>query len=88
MDGALAISVAPLLPGWAMAALAAVAVALLAIGAWHRARGIAWRALATAVLWLALLQPSVSSERCPRATSTSSSRCLGSFGRWLGTAPA
>jgi uncharacterized membrane protein len=45
---------APVLPWWAIGALAAVCLAVLALGAWRRAPGIVWRALAFGVVlaWL------------------------------------
>src|SRR4029077_19198973 len=44
------ISAAPLIPWWAIAALAGVAVLVLALGLWRRARGLAWRGAAIAIL--------------------------------------
>ena len=45
----------PLIPNWALIALAAACAAALVPALWRRARGVAWRALAFAVLlfWLA-----------------------------------
>ncbi len=50
-----ALRFAPLVPDWALAALAVLCVAVLALAASRRARGVAWRALAFAVVlaWLA-----------------------------------
>jgi hypothetical protein len=53
----------PLLPWWALAALGAVAVLLLAYGIWRRARGVGWRALALVCLGVGLLQPHWLEER-------------------------
>ncbi len=47
----------PLLPWWALAALAAAAVLLLGFALWRRARGVWWRALAFLLIGLGLLQP-------------------------------
>jgi hypothetical protein len=57
------IAVAPLLPLWAVIALAALALPILAVGWWSGARGMTWRFLAALALWLALLNPSLVSER-------------------------
>lgn len=54
---------APMLPLWAVAAFAAAAVLLLALGAWRRARGLWWRAAGLALLLLILLDPSLVRER-------------------------
>ena len=40
------IAAAPLLPLWSIAGFAIAAALLLIFGAWRRARGTAWRALA------------------------------------------
>ncbi len=40
---------APLLPWWAIAALAAAALLVLGLGLWRRARGILWRGAAARV---------------------------------------
>lgn len=54
---------APLLPAWAPALLAALALVLVGFGIWRRARGVAWRAALFAVLLLALLNPSLHHEQ-------------------------
>ncbi|GAB4197110.1 MAG: membrane protein [Thalassobaculales bacterium] len=54
---------APLLPWPAIWGLAGLALAIVAYGLIRRARGILWRALAAAVLALALANPSVLHER-------------------------
>ena len=59
---------APLVPWPLIAVLGGTAAALLAYGAARRARGTLWRALATAVLVLALANPrSVEEDRQPQA---------------------
>ena len=60
--GALSVDLAPLLPWPAIGALALAALALLGFSLWRRARGTAWRALAVAVLLVALLNPSLVQE--------------------------
>jgi hypothetical protein len=60
---AYALAAAPLLPWWAIAALAALALLVLAPGIWRRARGILWRALAAAMLLLILVNPSLVEEK-------------------------
>ncbi|MGD9614539.1 MAG: hypothetical protein AB7H90_15945 [Alphaproteobacteria bacterium] len=57
------IAAAPLLPWWVIAALAGIAVLVLAIGAWRRARGIAWRLAALAMLLTILVNPSLVEEK-------------------------
>src|SRR3954452_7148371 len=57
------IAAAPLLPWWAIAALAGIAVLVLAIGAWRRARGVFWRAAALAMLLTILVNPSLVQEK-------------------------
>jgi hypothetical protein len=52
----------PLLPWWAIAAFGALALLALAFGAWRRARGTLWRALAAAILLLILTDPSLIQE--------------------------
>ena len=56
-----ALAASPLLPWWAIAGFAGLAVLALLFGALRRARGTAWRLLATAVL-LAIL-PVCSAQR-------------------------
>src|SRR5689334_6925070 len=57
------IAAAPLLPWWAIAALAGIAVLVLAIGAWRRARGVFWRAAVLAILLTILVAPSLVQEK-------------------------
>src|SRR3954468_22491970 len=57
------IAAAPLLPWWAVAALAGIAVLVLAIGAWRRARGVFWRSAALAMLLTILVNPSLVQEK-------------------------
>ena len=57
------IAAAPLLPWWAIAALAGIAVLVLAIGAWRRARGLFWRVAALAMLLTILVNPSLVEEK-------------------------
>src|SRR3954471_6319224 len=57
------IAAAPLLPWWAIAALAGIAVLILAIGAWRRARGVFWRAAALAMLLTILVNSSLVQEK-------------------------
>ncbi len=59
----LTIAFSPLLPWAAIIAFAAVAVLVLAFGAWRRARGLTWRLLALAVLLLILIDPSLVEEQ-------------------------
>ena len=54
---------APLLPWWAIAALAAVALTILAIGLWRRAGGLFWRFAAIAMLLAILVNPSLVAEK-------------------------
>src|SRR4051794_23013290 len=57
------IAAAPLLPWWAIGALAATALFVLALGLWRRARGIAWRFAAVAMLLAILVNPSLVQEK-------------------------
>jgi hypothetical protein len=57
------IAAAPLLPWWAIAALAVLGLLVLALGAWRRARGIAWRTAALAMLLAILVNPSLVEEK-------------------------
>ncbi len=57
----------PLRPWWAIAVVAAIAILALLFGAIRRARGTAWRVLATAVLLAILTDPSlVQEDRLPQ----------------------
>jgi hypothetical protein len=60
---AYALAMAPLLPWWAIAALAGAAALVLAPGIWRRARGIAWRGVAVAMLLAILVNPSLVEEK-------------------------
>src|SRR3954447_11044721 len=57
------IAAAPLLPWWAVVSLAGIAILVLAIGAWRRARGIFWRMAALAMLLTILVNPSLVEEK-------------------------
>ena len=60
------IAFAPAFDWIVLAAVGALGLAVLAAGAFARARGLAWRALAIAALWLALANPAlVDEEREP-----------------------
>jgi hypothetical protein len=62
-----ALAASPLLPWWAIAGFAALAVLALLFGVIRRARGTIWRLLATAVLLLILTDPSlVQEDRLPQ----------------------
>jgi hypothetical protein len=62
-----ALAASPLLPWWAIAGFAGLAILALLFGAIRRARGTAWRLLATAVLLLILTDPSlVQEDRLPQ----------------------
>ena len=60
---AYALATAPLLPWWAIAMLAGAALLVLAPGIWRRARGIAWRGAAVAMLLAILVNPSLVEEK-------------------------
>jgi hypothetical protein len=61
------LAVAPLLPWPAIALLAAAAALCLGFGSLRRARGLAWRAIAIAMLLAALVNPSlIEEQRTPR----------------------
>jgi hypothetical protein len=62
MPSHLQIDLAPLLPWQVIAILGVTALAVLLLGLFRRARGIWWRALAAAVLTIALLNPSLIDE--------------------------
>src|SRR5438552_4665423 len=53
----------PLRAWWVIAALAAAAALVLALGLWRRARGLWWRALVAAMLLLILVNPSLVEEQ-------------------------
>jgi hypothetical protein len=53
----------PLLPWWAIVVLAGIAVAVLAVGAWRRARGLLWRTAALLMLLTILVNPSLVEEK-------------------------
>ncbi|HLY44260.1 MAG TPA: hypothetical protein VKQ73_01670 [Stellaceae bacterium] len=57
------LAAAPLLPWWAIAALAAAAALALGLGIWRRARGTLWRAAALAILLAILVNPSLVEEQ-------------------------
>jgi len=61
--GAYTIAVAPLLPWLWIAALAAAAVLVLALGVWRRARGLLWRIAAIALILGILVNPSLVIEK-------------------------
>ncbi|HVC50864.1 MAG TPA: hypothetical protein VND87_02465 [Stellaceae bacterium] len=61
--GAYTVAFAPLLPWAAIAALAGAAALVLAFGAWRRARGIAWRIAALALIVGILANPSLVVEK-------------------------
>jgi hypothetical protein len=60
---AYALATAPLLPWWGIAVLAGAAALILAPGIWRRARGIAWRGAAVAMLLAILVNPSLVAEK-------------------------
>ncbi|HJU19818.1 MAG TPA: hypothetical protein VJ770_25470 [Stellaceae bacterium] len=60
---AFSLAAAPLLSWPALEALAGVCVLVLVLGIWRRARGLAWRAIAFAILLAALVNPSVVVEK-------------------------
>ncbi|HYM73906.1 MAG TPA: hypothetical protein VET89_13065 [Stellaceae bacterium] len=57
------VAAAPLVPWSAIAALAGIAVLILALGLWRRARGVWWRGAAIAVLLAILVNPAVVEEK-------------------------
>jgi hypothetical protein len=63
MGSAYTIALAPLLPWPVLAALGLAALAILALGLWRRARGLAWRLLAAAALFAALVNPALIEEK-------------------------
>uniref|UniRef100_UPI0013578991 hypothetical protein n=1 Tax=Geminicoccus flavidas TaxID=2506407 RepID=UPI0013578991 len=56
----------PLLPWWTIALGALLGLVLLGLGIWRRSSGIGWRALALAVILLALAGPSILAEQRER----------------------
>src|SRR5713226_103474 len=60
---AYALATAPFLPWWLIALLAGAAVLMLAPGIWRRARGVAWRGAAVAMLLAILVNPSLVEEK-------------------------
>jgi hypothetical protein len=61
--GHLSIDFAPLLPWWLIAALGGVALLMLALAVWRRARGAGWRAAAILLLLAGLANPSLVEEQ-------------------------
>src|SRR5438552_17676924 len=57
------IAAAPLLAWWVIAALAATAILVLAVGLWRRAGGVWWRTAAVAMLLAILINPSLVEEK-------------------------
>src|SRR4029077_12250839 len=57
------LAAAPLLAWWAIAALAAAAALVLALGLWRRAGGVLWRAAAVLMLLAILVNPSLVEEK-------------------------
>jgi hypothetical protein len=57
------IAAAPLLAWSAIAALAAAGLLVLALGVWRRARGVAWRGAALAMLLAIIVNPSLIEEK-------------------------
>lgn len=62
IGGGTSIALAPLVPWWVLFALAGVAGALVLAGLYLRARGILFRALAAALMWGILANPSLVDE--------------------------
>jgi hypothetical protein len=63
MGSAYNLAFAPLLPWWAIGAFAGSALVVVALGLWQRARGLAWRVTAIAVLLATLTNPSLVEEK-------------------------
>ncbi len=57
------IAFSPFIPWWAVAALVAAALLILALGLWRRARGLAWRGLAVVILFAILVNPALVVEK-------------------------
>jgi hypothetical protein len=67
MGTAYTFAAAPMLPSLALAILGVACALVLTVGIIRRARGLAWRAVAVAILFAALVNPSVIEEqRSPR----------------------
>jgi hypothetical protein len=60
---AVSIAASPLVPWWVIGAFAGVAFLLIAFGIFRRARGVAWRTLAIAILLATLINPSLVEEK-------------------------
>ena len=60
---AVSIATSPLVPWWVIGAFAGVAFLLIAFGIFRRARGVAWRTLAIAILLATLINPSLVEEK-------------------------
>jgi len=63
MGSGFTLASAPLLPWWAIAALAAGCVLVIGFGILRGARGLSWRAIALLILLAALVNPSVIEEK-------------------------
>src|SRR5690348_7213002 len=63
MGSAYTLATSPLLPWWAIGALGLVALAIIAIGVWRRARGLALRCLALVALFIAVINPALVQEQ-------------------------
>jgi len=57
------LAASPLVAWWLIAALGGLAVLVLAVGLWRRARGLWWRCAAVAMLIAALVNPSLVEEK-------------------------
>jgi hypothetical protein len=57
------VAFSPLIPWWAVAALGGAAILVLGLGAWRRARGLAWRGVAAAILLAILVNPALVEEK-------------------------
>jgi hypothetical protein len=63
MGSGFTLASAPLLPWWAIAALAAGCVLVIGFGILRGARGLSWRAITLLILLAALVNPSVIEEK-------------------------
>jgi len=63
MGSAYNLAFAPLLPWWTIGAFGGVALVIVALGLWRRARGLTWRVAAIAVLLAMLANPSLVEEK-------------------------